>query len=76
MPIANHGMRKPSSASSDVKGGDKTSQQDKIMKIYSQVLEMIEIFERISAKLETIERGSKERYDALCASAKEDRDVA
>lgn len=41
------------------------------------MLEMIEIFKQMSAILETIERGSKEQYDAdLQASAKANRDVA
>ncbi|KGQ01887.1 hypothetical protein PAAG_11277 [Paracoccidioides lutzii Pb01] len=77
MPNANHGMRRPSSTSSDVKGGDNTSQRDEIMEIHSQVLEMMEIFKRMSAMLERIETRSKEQYDAnLQASVREDRDVA
>ncbi|QSS61197.1 hypothetical protein I7I51_03369 [Histoplasma capsulatum] len=52
---ANHGMRRLSSTSSDVKGGDNTSQQDKIMEIHSQMLEMIEILGQMSAILKTIE---------------------
>ncbi|OJD15289.1 hypothetical protein AJ78_04438 [Emergomyces pasteurianus Ep9510] len=77
MPNANHGARRSSSTSSDIKGGDKTSQGDEIMEIHSQALEMIEILKRMSAILEAIERGSKERYDANPrASVREDRDAA
>ncbi|QSS60028.1 hypothetical protein I7I51_04824 [Histoplasma capsulatum] len=43
MSNANHGMRRLSSTSSDVKGGDSTSQQDEIMEIHSQMLKIIEI---------------------------------
>lgn len=72
-----HGMQRLLSTSSDVKGGDNTSQQDEIIEIHSQVLKMIEILGQISMILETIKTQSKEQYDAnLRASAKENQKVA
>ncbi|OJD22355.1 hypothetical protein ACJ73_06298 [Blastomyces percursus] len=73
MPNANHGTRRSSSTSSDIKGSDNTSQRDEIMTIHSHVLEMIEILERRSAILELIESQSTERMMPIYGTRREIR---